>query len=202
MLDIHLEKRLGSFHLSATFSNAGFIGIEGPNGSGKSTLFNCIAGLIRPDSGRVLINGTDITPLPIEKRGVVLVTPGSAIRHLSVDNHLKWGPKSNPRRLEDPLLAEVRGRLNLDWEGKVGELSLGNRERVSLGTALLARPRVILADESFSNISEMTDFARSYRALASEIGVDVLVSFPRGQNPSMEFDHLYSMESGNMRKTY
>ncbi len=75
MIEAAVQKRFGEFSLDAAISEGGFICLAGRNGSGKTTLLRIIAGLTKPDGGHVKINGRDVTGLPLEKRGVVMVTP-------------------------------------------------------------------------------------------------------------------------------
>lgn len=79
MIDVMVTKRLGNFTLNAQLNDQGTICVTGPNGSGKSTLLNIIAGFIKPDKGYVKLYGKDVTQLPPEKRGIVLVTQDSFI---------------------------------------------------------------------------------------------------------------------------
>ena len=93
MLDVRAKRKVGEFVLDAELHDEGFICLTGRNGSGKRTFLNVIAGLMPPDDGWVKVNNKDLTKVPLEKRGIVLVTPDSYIPHLTVDKHLQWGAK-------------------------------------------------------------------------------------------------------------
>ena len=121
------------------------ISIVGPSGCGKTTLLRCICGLESLDSGRIELEGTDITNLVAEKRGIGLIFQKPVMYpHLSVSGNLslasKYGHKS--------ALNEVG--LNGFENRSVANLSGGEAQRVALARALLANPKVLLLDEPFS----------------------------------------------------
>ena len=165
MIEAAVQKRFGQFSLDAAMSEGGFICLAGKNGSGKTTFLRIVAGLTKPDGGHVKINGRDVTGMPLEKRGVVMVTPESSIPSMQVDEHLRWGAKLKGVEIGKERLEAVKEALGIDFHGKVGKLSLGMRERVSLATALLSAPAAILVDEAFSNLHEREEFISSYRKL-------------------------------------
>ncbi len=199
MIEAAVRKRLGQFSLDVTMSEVGFTCLAGKNGSGKTTFLRILAGLTKPDEGRVRINGRDVTGLPVEKRGVVLVVPESSIPRLEVDGHLLWGAKLKKVMVSDEKLAAVKEGLGIDFQGPVGKLSLGMRERVSLATALLSAPAVILVDEAFSNLHDREEFISSYRGLAAESGIDVVFSTQDDSDGKLA-EHLYLMEDGRATK--
>jgi molybdate/tungstate transport system ATP-binding protein len=169
--------------------------VAGKNGAGKSTLVRAMAGLVGLEEGYVRIAGVDVTRLSPEKKRVVLVTPDSAFLHMDVESHLRWGARIRGR---SPLAAEierVKSELGIDFGGKVRALSLGMRERVSLGSALLASPRAILADDVFSNLHDKEDFIGRYRRLAEESGIDLLFTTQDEEEGKLA-GHFYMMNSG------
>ena len=195
MIDLNVRKRLGQFSLSAVLADSGFICLVGRNGSGKTSLLRVIAGFTPVDDGYVRINGQDITRLPVERRGVVMVTPGSSIPHLRVDSHLAWGSRLNKVAQSGERVAKVKAELGIDFAGRVSNLSLGMKERVALATALLSSPKVILVDEAFSNLHSRGEFMGSYRKLASEAGIDVVFA-TQDQNDGSLSDHVHMMTEG------
>ena len=195
MIEARVKRKRGDFSLSAELSDGGFIGVAGKNGSGKSTLFRVIAGQLKVDEGFVKVGGIDVTRQPVERRGIVMVTPWSSLPHLKVDSHLRWGAAIRRVTLDERVVAETKAALGIDFGGTVRTLSLGMRERVSLATALLARPRVILVDEAFSNLHEREEFVANYRRLAGEAGVDVMFS-TQNEEDGVGTDHLYLIKQG------
>jgi len=195
VIDVLAKKKLGQFSLAATLTDSGFICLTGGNGSGKTCLMRAVAGLLPLDEGHVRINGRDVTKFPLEVRGVVMVTPGSLFPHMSVDAHLTWGSRLRKLILSSDHLALVKRELGIDFTGRVSELSLGMRERVSLATALLSSPKVILVDEAFSNIHDRGDFMAAYRKLVSDARMDLIFS-TQDRSDGAYSDHLYVMSNG------
>jgi molybdate/tungstate transport system ATP-binding protein len=195
VLDVRVSRVIGAFHLEAEIHDSGFICVSGLNGSGKTTLLNLIAGNMAPDTGYVRINSEDVTRLPVERRGVVLVTPESMIPHLDVDKHLAWGAKAKKSLTSADRTTRVREELGISYGGRVDKLSLGMRERVSLATALLSRPKVILVDEAFANIDHKEDFIQAFSGLCRETETD-LVCTTQSEADAKLSDHHYTMVAG------
>ena len=140
--------------------NAGeVVGLLGPNGAGKTTSFYMIVGLIRPDSGSVLIDFNDITNLPVYKRARAgigyLPQEASVFRNLTVRENINlvWeqtGKKRYANDLTDELLRQFK--ITHIAETKGYSLSGGERRRVEIARALTLKPKFILLDEPFSGI--------------------------------------------------
>lgn len=149
----------------------------GPSGSGKSTLLMLLAGLIRPTSGRVLLrdNGT-MAPVvkPPPALGMVFQPPG-LWDHLTVEQHLKLVAPREPQFgcevLEMMSIAELRRR-------RPGELSSGQRQRLSLARALAARPRWLLLDEPLAHLDGQarTELVELLRKIFVKTGAAVLIA--------------------------
>jgi molybdate/tungstate transport system ATP-binding protein len=201
MIEAAVQKRFGEFSLDAAVSEEGFVCLAGRNGSGKTTLLRIVAGLTKPDGGNVKVGGRDVTGMPLEKRSVVMVTPGSSIPSMQVDAHLRWGAKLKGVEIDNDRLEVVKERLGVDFHGRVEKLSLGMRERVSLATALLSAPAAILVDEAFSNLHEREGFISSYRKLSTDAGIDVVFSTQDDSDGRLA-EHLYIMEEGRATKRF
>jgi molybdate/tungstate transport system ATP-binding protein len=195
LIEAKVRKQLGEFLLSAELEDSGFICLAGRNGSGKTSLLGSIAGLLQPDEGRVRINGVDVTRFPVEKRGVIMVTPNSFFPHLDVDSHLIWGAKLRGIKPDGERLSKVKDDLGIDFKGPGKRLSAGMRQRVAFATALLASPKVILVDEAFSNLHDRRDFISSYRKLVIGEGIDLIFS-SQDESDGRLADHLYVMSNG------
>jgi branched-chain amino acid transport system ATP-binding protein len=139
------------------------LGIIGPNGAGKSTLFNLITGMLRPDRGRILLEGRDITGLPPEQRcraglGRSFQIP-LPFEHLSVFENLSvaalfGGGMSQAEAVqvcgETLALTGLEAKANL----RAGSLSLLDRKRLELARALATRPRILLLDEIAGGLTD------------------------------------------------
>ncbi|MBQ3401954.1 MAG: LPS export ABC transporter ATP-binding protein [Synergistaceae bacterium] len=140
--------------------NAGeVVGLLGPNGAGKTTSFYMIVGLIRPDSGTVMIDGEEITGLPVyarARKGIgYLPQEASVFRNLTVRENINlvWeetGRKRHAKELTDALLEQFK--ITHIAETKGYALSGGERRRVEIARALTLKPKFILLDEPFSGI--------------------------------------------------
>ena len=139
------------------------LGIIGPNGAGKSTLFNLITGMLRPDRGRILLEGRDITGLPPEQRcraglGRSFQIP-LPFEHLSAFENLSvaalfGGGMSQAEAVqvcgETLALTGLEAKANL----RAGSLSLLDRKRLELARALATRPRILLLDEIAGGLTD------------------------------------------------
>jgi molybdate/tungstate transport system ATP-binding protein len=174
------------------------LGLIGRNGSGKTSLMRAIAGLLQIEQGYVRIGGVDVTHLPVNRRGVVLVTPTSLFPHLEVDSHITWGARLKGRKVDGGYSSRVKSALGIDFRGPVGNLSLGMRARVALATALLATPPVILVDETFSSIDGRREFILTYGRLATSAKSDLVFTSQDEADGDLS-DHLYVMNNGLVR---
>ena len=134
-----------------------FLTLLGPSGCGKSTTLALIAGLDKPDGGKILLGDTDITNLPPNERGMAMVFQSYALYpHMTVRENIAFGLKMR-RRPKDEIAARVESVAEiLDLthllERRPSQLSGGQQQRVGLGRALVKQPRVFLLDEPFSNL--------------------------------------------------
>src|SRR5215470_18616480 len=170
----HISKKFGTFtaldDVSISVEPGSLTALLGPSGSGKSTLLRVIAGLERPDAGRVSIAGVDVTGRPPQSRGVGFVFQHyAAFRHMTVWDNVAFGLQVRHRPK-----AEIRDRVAellklVQLEGYAGrypaQLSGGQRQRMALARALAVQPAVMLLDEPFGALDarvrkELRDWLR------------------------------------------
>jgi molybdate transport system ATP-binding protein len=162
MLEIAIRARRGAFQLDAAFdSEAPIVALFGRSGSGKTTLVEAIAGLVRPERGRIVIEGRTLfdsdrgVDLPPEARRVGYVfQEGLLFPHLSVAANLSYGERLTPpveRFVERARVVSLLGLEHL-MERRPASLSGGEKQRVAIGRALLASPRILLMDEPLASL--------------------------------------------------
>ncbi|MCZ4089138.1 ABC transporter ATP-binding protein [Sinorhizobium psoraleae] len=145
--------------LSLTINDGEFVVLLGPTGAGKTTTLRLIAGLERPDKGRVTIAGTDVgRQSPAERDVAFVFQQYSLYPHLSVYDNLAFPLRSPARRLSsdevDRRVREVARMVRIDHklENRSTRLSGGEMQRVAIGRALVRRPAIYLMDEPLSSL--------------------------------------------------
>jgi multiple sugar transport system ATP-binding protein len=134
-----------------------FVVFVGPSGCGKSTLLRVIAGLEDSTSGRVVIDGVDVSTIPPAKRGIAMVFQTYALYpHLTVKNNMGLGLKQagTPAAEIERRIGIASSMLSLEpyLERRPAELSGGQRQRVAIGRAVVREPKLFLFDEPLSNL--------------------------------------------------
>lgn len=170
--------------VSLTVEEGSIQGIIGPNGAGKTTFFNIVAGAIKPDSGRIVVGGLDVTGLPahkIAKAGVLrtfqLMRPFATMTVLDNVTIAAMTHIRSRRRAQDEA-AEVVERIGLGrWRDHVsGSLSTAALKRLELGRALACRPRLLLLDEVLAGLmpAERRPVVELIARLRSEEGMTLV----------------------------
>ena len=171
MLAVQAEKQLGEFAVNVSFtSDTTATALFGPSGAGKTSVINMIAGLLKPERGRIVL-GDDVLfdsatgiNVPAWRRRIGYVfQEGRLFPHFSVKRNLdysRWvsGHASDPRQLSNVIDLLNIGHL---LDRRPGKLSGGERQRVAVGRALLMQPRLLLLDEPLASL----DAARKHDIL-------------------------------------
>ena len=177
MIEVDVEKRLGGFALSVRFTApaAGIIALFGRSGAGKTSIVNMLAGLLRPDRGRISVDGetlfssVDRIDLPPERRRLGYVfQEGRLFPHYSVRGNLTYGAGRRDPAVDFDAVVAMLG-LGALLERRPSDLSGGEKQRVAIGRALLASPRLLLMDEPLASLdaprkAEILPFIERLRA--------------------------------------
>jgi len=158
------DKRVVLTDVSVSVGRGEVVGLLGPNGAGKTTCFYSVMGLVKPDSGRIMLDGEDITKLPMYRRAILglgyLPQETSIFRGMTVENNilavleLSEPDKGARERRLDTLLEEF-GLTRLRSAPAMA-LSGGERRRAEIARALAADPTIILLDEPFAGIDPIS----------------------------------------------
>ena len=179
------DKRAVLSDISLTVGKGEVLGLLGPNGAGKTTCFYSIMGLVRPDSGRILMDGVDVTKLPMYRRAILglgyLPQETSIFRGLTVEQNISAvlelvEPDAATRASELERLLDEFGLQRLRSSAAMA-LSGGERRRCEIARALAARPSIMLLDEPFAgidplSISDIRDLVKDL----SRRGIGVLIT--------------------------
>ncbi len=144
-------------NVDLTIQDGSFTVLVGPSGCGKTTLLRMIAGIGPQSSGRILIDGKDVTEMPPGQRGVAMVFQNYAIYPtMSVAENIEFGLKNNkvPKEERQSIVQEVAKKVGLEQllHRQPSTLSGGQRQRVALARAMSKNPKVFLMDEPLSNL--------------------------------------------------
>ena len=147
------------------------VGLLGPNGAGKTTTMRMITGFLKPTSGTIKIDGTDITENPVESKRKIGYMPESAPLYgdMIVDDYLRYIARMQQQdeNVKVPILCKECG-LEEVMHKNIGELSRGYRQRVGLAHALMNDPEILILDEPTSGLDP--NQVEDVRALIKEIG--------------------------------
>jgi molybdate transport system ATP-binding protein len=161
MLTVEVEKQLGDFSIAAKFDALdGVTALFGPSGSGKSSIVNMIAGLVRPDRGRIMYNGMLLfdssgVDAPPHRRHIGYVfQDGRLFPHLTVAQNLDYGRRMYRLPFDEAAQARVVEMLDIGHllPRRPRNLSGGERQRVAIGRALLLQPQLLLLDEPLASL--------------------------------------------------
>lgn len=193
--------------VSLSVKSGEVIGLLGPNGAGKTTTFYMICGIVEPSSGKVLLDGEDITKLSLSQRAKLgigyLPQESSIFGELSVEDNLKIAAEAGilskqeqKDRIEEMLQAfniePIRSRLGV-------KLSGGERRRAEIARALINRPKFLLLDEPFAGVDPIavSDIQKVIEQLA-KMDIGILITDHNVRETLHICNRAYVLESGKM----
>jgi lipopolysaccharide export system ATP-binding protein len=213
----HLKKAYGSrkvvHDVSVQVAKGEVVGLLGPNGAGKTTSFYMIVGLVRADGGQILIDGHDVTRMPIHKRARMglsyLPQEASIFRKLSVADNVRailelqtdaQGHALSSHEIDkklDALLADLR--VDHLRDSPAVALSGGERRRVEIARALATEPRFILLDEPFAGIDPIAVIEiQRIIAFLKQRGIGVLITDHNVRETLGICDHAFIISDGHV----
>jgi lipopolysaccharide export system ATP-binding protein len=213
----HLKKAYGSrkvvHDVSVKVEKGEVVGLLGPNGAGKTTSFYMIVGLVRGDGGQIMIDGEDVTRMPIHKRSRMglsyLPQEASIFRKLTVAQNVRAILELQTDAKGDPLssadiekrLGELLADLRVDHlrDSPAVALSGGERRRVEIARALATDPRFILLDEPFAGIDPIAVIEiQRIIAFLKQRGIGVLITDHNVRETLGICDHAYIISEGRV----
>ncbi len=190
LLEVHnVTKDFGGLRansdISFSMEKGELVGLIGPNGAGKTTLFNCISGLHRVTSGRIVFEGEDITDLKayeVARRGLartfqVYAASGdlNVAENVMVGCFMRTRSRSAAKKRADEILSFLKLQDVSDY--LVSELPVAAQKRVTMATALGSDPRILLLDEVAAglNPSEIEEILASIKHIHDDLGITVML---------------------------
>ncbi len=199
------KKRTVVNKVSISVSRGEIVGLLGPNGAGKTTTFYMMVGMIKPDGGKVFLDDSEISSLPMYKRARLgigyLPQEASIFRKLSVEDNIKsilqMLPLTNAERkekleslLEDFRITHIRKSLGY-------QLSGGERRRTEIARALCTNPGFILLDEPFAGVDPIAfEYIMNIVAGLKNRGIGVLITYHNVHETLSIVDKAYILISG------
>jgi ABC-type sugar transport system ATPase subunit len=166
-------------NVSFTLSSGECVALLGPSGAGKSTILRLVAGLETPTTGRILIGGHAVeNSAPADRQVGMAFQYPALLPQLNVAENLRLGPKLRGQQDIDSCVAEMAGLLSLNalLTRKPETLSGGEQQRVALGRALIAKPRVLLLDEPLASLDPLAriELRELIHAIQKKLGLTTL----------------------------
>jgi lipopolysaccharide export system ATP-binding protein len=201
------DKRTVLTDVSLTVGKGEVIGLLGPNGAGKTTCFYSVMGLVKPDSGRIMLDGDDITGLPMYRRAILglgyLPQETSIFRGMSVEQNILSVlelavPDKDKRALRLETLLDEFGLARLRASPAMA-LSGGERRRAEIARALAADPSIMLLDEPFAGIDPLSiSDIRDLICQLKERGIGVLITDHNVRETLSICDRAYIIYDGRV----
>jgi molybdate transport system ATP-binding protein len=213
MLVVHAEKQLGEFSINVSFtSDSGATALFGPSGAGKTSIINMIAGLLRPDRGRIVLDGETLfdeaarIAVPAWRRRIGYVfQEGRLFPHFTVQRNLDYGRWMGGHAADSAAFNRVVELLDIGHllERRPGKLSGGERQRVAVGRALLMRPHLLLLDEPLASLdtARKRDILPYLERLRDEARVPIIYVSHNAAEVKRIASHVVRIEDGRVVAT-
>jgi len=213
MLAVHAEKHLGEFDINVSFnSDSGATALFGPSGAGKTSIINMVAGLLRPDHGRIVLDGETLfdesarIDVPALRRRIGYVfQEGRLFPHFTVQRNLDYGRWMAGHAADPAAFNRVVELLDIGHllERRPGKLSGGERQRVAVGRALLMRPRLLLLDEPLASLdtARKRDILPYLERLRDEARVPIIYVSHNAAEVKRIARHVVRIEDGRVIAT-
>lgn len=207
-LSVDVRHRLGSFTLEAAFASAGGItAVFGASGCGKTSLVNIIAGLIRPNFARISVGDTVLVDTargidvpPHQRRIGYVFQEARLFPHMTVESNLAYGEWFTPKAQRYAARAQILDLLGIAHllRRRPRDLSGGEKQRVAIGRALLASPRLLLMDEPLASLDapRKAEILPYLLRLKSALGLPILYVTHATEEMQTIADTLVLLESG------
>jgi len=201
------RKRVVIVDVSMELGRGEVVALLGPNGSGKTTCFYSIAGLVTPEGGNVMIDGRDVTTLPMYRRAKLgigyLPQEMSIFRGLSVEDNIKaiLEIAVPDKRKQKDRLEELLAEFSIERLRRAPALALsgGERRRVEIARCLAAGPKYVLLDEPFAGVDPIA--VGEIRHLVADLknrGIGVLITDHNVQETLQIVDRAYILHDGKV----
>lgn len=187
-ISVDIEKNLGSFHLRVAFEAENeTMALLGASGCGKSMTLRCIAGIVRPDRGRIMLNGRTLfdseqhIDLPPQQRGVgYLFQQYALFPHMTVEKNVCAGTREGTRTERKAAAQRILRTLGLEELAQrlPANLSGGQQQRVALARTLNQNPSIILADEPVAALDPVTahQVMADFKRINEEMNITILIN--------------------------
>ena len=201
------DKRAVLTDISLSVGRGEVLGLLGPNGAGKTTCFYSVMGLVRPDSGRILLDGVDITKLPMYRRAILglgyLPQESSIFRGLSVEDNIRavLQAQALDEETQGQLLEDLLSEFHISHLRRTPAVALsgGERRRVEIARALACRPHFMLLDEPLAGIDPIAvgEIRNLIRYLKTK-GIGVLITDHNVRDCLEIVDRAYILHDGTV----
>ena len=198
------EEEKGLKYLDLEIEEGSFVTLLVPSGCGKTTTLNLLGGFIKPDEGKILLEGTDITDLPPERRPVSTVFQSYALfPHLTVLENVCYGLRffrGLKKKDAIPLAKEQLKIVGLEGyeNAQISEISGGQQQRVALARAMATGPKILLLDEPLSNLDAglRIQLREELKELQKKLGITMIFVTHDQEEALSLSDKIVVMENG------